>query len=291
MKYDINKPYLTLDRWQKDYIASKGSNFLLCGRQTGKSTAMSIKAGEVAVKNPKSSILIVAFTEKQAYQLFFKTLLYLEARYRFSVILKGRDKPTQHRIKLKNGSVIMCYATGERGDGLRGFTITHLFMDECRKINDEVWTALSPMLSVTGGSVDMSSTPAGKQGFFYECSKRKDFKQFYVSAEDCPRHKKEFLDSEKANMTELQYAQEYLAFFLDDLKRLFPDDLIKKICTLKRNAGTKGRFYLGVDVAGMGEDLSTFEIIQKLSNDEYKQVENITANKTYTTETTQKVLS
>jgi len=290
LKYNIIRPWLTLDKWQKEYISTTENCFLLCGRQSGKSAAMSIKAGVRAATKPNSQILIVAFTEKQAYQLFFKTLIFLEARYKHLVILKGKDKPTQHRIKLRNGSVILCYATGERGDGLRGFTITDLFMDECRKINDEVWTSLSPMLSVTGGTVDMSSTPAGKQGFFYECSKRDDFKKFYVSAEDCPRHSKKFLDAEKANMSELEYAQEYLAMFLDDLKRFYSDELIERCCVLKRDAGTTGRFYCGVDIAGMGADLNSFEIIQKIDNDNYRQVENITTKKQYTTETTQKIL-
>ena len=47
MEYDILKPWETLDPWQKEYIESEGNCFLLTGRQSGKSTAMSIKAAHI----------------------------------------------------------------------------------------------------------------------------------------------------------------------------------------------------------------------------------------------------
>ena len=228
MEYNLTKPWLTLEKWQVDYLNTKENCFLLTGRQCGKSTIMSIKAGELAVHNSNQDILIVAYTEKQAYELFSKTLNYLEARYGYALCL-GREKPTKHEIRLKNNSIIRCHACGQTGSGLRGFSLTQLFIDEAAPMNREIFTSLMPALSVTGGKVDISSTPRGKEGFFYECSLRDDFKKFYVSAEDCPRHKKEFLEQQRKTMSELEYAQEYLAVFLDELRRIFPDELIKKM--------------------------------------------------------------
>lgn len=289
MKYDIEKPWLTLDPWQKEYIETEGNCFLLCGRQSGKTAAASIKFGTRAAERPKQVILMIAFTEKQAYNLFFKTLMFLEAKYP-QLIKKGKDKPTQHRINLKNGSQIMCYAAGTGGDTLRTYTCTSLVIDEAAPMAREVFISVSPMLSVTGGSMDLLSTPRGKEGYFYECSKRDDFKKFYVSAEDCPRHKKEFLEAEKSRMSKLEYAQEYLAMFLDELKRLFSDELIKDTCILERGDFKKDRYYLGVDVAGMGEDENSFEIIKKIDNNNYEQVENLIKKHQLTTETSNKVL-
>lgn len=233
MEYDINRPWLTLDDWQKEYIKTEGNCFVCCGRQCGKSAAVSIKFGEIAVNKPQSVILMVALTEKQAYNLFFKTLMYLQARHP-SEIKQGKYKPTKHEIHLKNGSKLMCHACGETGLGLKGYTCTHVVVDEAAGMAREIFTALTPMLSVTNGSLDIISTPLGKEGFFYDCSKREDFKKFYISAEDCPRHKKEFLEAEKASMSKLQYAQEYLAVFLDELKRVFSEEWIKNVCVLKR---------------------------------------------------------
>lgn len=289
MEYNINKPWLTLDPWQKDYIASEGNCFVLCGRQSGKSAAASIKFGTRAATKPNRVILMIAFTERQAYNLFFKTLVFLQACYP-QMIKKGKYKSTQHNIYLTNGSRIMCYAAGKTGEGLVGYTITDLVVDEAASMNREIFILLSPTLSVTGGSMDLISTPRGKEGYFYEASLRDDFKKFYVSAEECPRHKKEFLEAEKSRMTKLEYAQEYLAMFLDDLKRLFPDELIKEASVLKRREKfIKGRFYLGVDVAGMGEDINTFEILDKISNEQIEQVENIISSKQLTTQTSQQV--
>ena len=42
MEYDLNRPWLTLDKWQKKYIYDPNpnqNNFLLTGRQSGKTTA------------------------------------------------------------------------------------------------------------------------------------------------------------------------------------------------------------------------------------------------------------
>ena len=298
VEFDIIRPWLTLDPWQKDYIAAKGNTFLLCGRQSGKSAAASIKFGEKAAKTKNSSILMISYTEKQAFLLFSKCLMYLRDKYPYLIILKGKDKPTQHRIKLKNGSQILCYAAGKSGFGLVGHTITDLVVDEAHLMNRQIFIQLTPTLSVTKGTLNVLGTASEKEGYFYECSDdfalgdkiRDDFTRFYVSAEDCPRHTKEFLDNEKKSMSDLEYAQQYLAQFTDELKRLFSDELIDKCCTIKRGEARAGKYYLGMDIAGMGEDLSTFEIISKIDNEQFDQVENITTSKTYTTETSKKAL-
>lgn len=292
MEYDINRPWLTLDDWQKKYIETEGNCFLLCGRQCGKTTAASIKIAECALREKAPcDYLVIALTERQAYNLFFKCLMYLQARYPH-MIKTGKDKPTMHEINLKNGVCIMCYACGEAGLGLRTYTLKKIFIDEAAPMAREVFISVSPMLSVTGGTMDLLSTPRGKEGYFYEASLRDDFTKFYVSAEECPRHKKEFLESEKKVMSKLEYAQEYLAVFLDELKRVFSDELIKKCCTLKRRSGIERtyKYYMGIDLARMGEDESSFEILKKIDRDTIVQVENIFTRKTLTTETFQRII-
>lgn len=290
MNYNILKPWETLDDWQKEYIAEEKNCLILCGRQSGKTAAMSIKFGERAVKNKNRVILMIALTEKQAYNLFFKTLMYLQVKYN-KEIKKGKDKPTKHVINLKNGSKIMCYAAGLTGEGIRTYTVTDLVIDEAAPMAREVFISVSPMLSVTGGTMDLSSTPRGKEGYFYECSLRKDFKKFYVSAEDCPRHKKEFLEEEKTRMSRLEYAQEYLAVFLDELMRLFPDELIKKCCILERKGiGAEKNYYLGADIAGLGGAENTYEIIERTPEKTFMHAENIIEKGNLTTETSRKII-
>ncbi len=290
--YNIFAPWKTLDPWQKRYIETEGNCHLLCGRQSGKSAAAAIKVGKRAATKKDRRILMIAFTENQAYALFFKALMYLEAVYP-KMIMRGKDKPTKHEINLTNGTIIYCYAAGKFGDALRHHTLTDLFIDEAAPMAKEIWEACSPMLSITGGSCDMLSTPRGKAGFFYDCSLRDDFTKFKVTAYECPRHKPEFLENEKKNMSKLAFAQEYMADFLDDLHRVFSDNWIKKVCTLKRSKDPilkHAKYYLGCDIARMGEDLSTFEIIHKIDKDHLRQIDNITTKKTRLTETESKII-
>ena len=291
MNYDLSRPWLTLDNWQAEYIADKGDCELICGRQSGKTTAMSIKIGDIATSS-KSDILIGAFTEKQAYQLFFKALTYIMARYPEKLIITGKDKPTKHEFRLKNGTVVRAYALGLTGMGMRTFTITHLFIDECREIAREVFVSLEPMLSVTKGVKNYASTPGGKQGYFYEMSKPEHgFRIFHISAEDCPRHTKEFLERQKKTMTRIEYAQEYLGEFMDEVMRVFSDEMLKEICVLvRRSSIQQGRYYGGVDIGRLGSSESTFEIFEKINETKIEQVENIVTVKTLTTETSSKII-
>jgi len=292
MKYDIFAPWNSLDPWQIKYINTKGNCFLLCGRQSGKTAAMSIKFGKRAAENPKRIILMLAYTEKQAYNLFFKTLMYLEAKYP-KMIKKGRYKPTKHKIYLKNDSIIMCFAAGLTGEGIRTYTVTDLVIDEAAPMAREVFIATMPMLSVTKGNVDMSSTPRGKQGYYYECSKRDDFTKFYVSAEDCPRHSKKFLKAEQDRMSKLEYAQEYLAKFLDDLRRVFSDEWIKKVCIAERRKSIlpNQTYYYGGDVARRDKDKFAHGIIHKVNQDKYIQVENLTTNEIPITQSSRTIIA
>jgi hypothetical protein len=153
------------------------------------------------------------------------------------------------------------------------------------------------MISITRGSIDIASTPFGKKDkegrekFFYVCSKDDSFKKWYVSAEDCSRHPKEWLQSQKEKLSKLAYAQEYLAVFTDELLRLFSDDLVKAVCCLKRiDVKRRGRFYLGSDIAGYGDDECTFEIIEKMPNGILEQRENIIQKRNKTTDTTRKII-
>ena len=167
MEFDINRPWETLDKWQKDYCFhpdSNSNNFLLCGRQVGKTTAMSIRAVELCVKHFKKGefVLINSITEKQAYHMLAKAMTYAQAKYSSKIDTSKDNKPTKHRLMFRNGTGILCYAAGETGEGLRGFTIKKLMPDEGSRMSEEYFVATLPMLSVVGGSMDIASTPAGK---------------------------------------------------------------------------------------------------------------------------------
>lgn len=281
-----------LDEWQQEVKEYDGNICLRSGRQVGKSTVISEKAADFAIKNPKKVVLIIASVERQSYLMLEKTLAYIENKYK-NYLMKGKNKPTKSKIKLKNGSIIYSLPTGLTGQGIRGYTVDMLIADEAAFIPEEVWVAVTPMLSTRKSRIILLSTPHGKGGYYYDCFSDENFKAWHISSEDCPRIDKKFLEREKARMTKVQYAQEYLGEFIDELRQVFPDRLIKKCMTLKRRGEIRKnrRYYLGVDIARMGADETTFEIIDRTNTEHLEHIENQITRETLTTETADYIIS
>lgn len=268
---------IKLDKWQEDVLKTKGNCCVCSGRQTGKSTVIAIKAAEFVIKNPRKQVLIISVTEDQAIELLMKVILYIQDKYKNS-IKTGKERPTKSVLRLKNGSIVRTKAVGMSGLGVRGFTIDMLIADEAAFMPEDVWAAVTPMLLTTGGDIILLSTPHGKKGYFYDCYNNENFHTFHVNSieimevrpisESWSKFQREkaleFLESEKQRMSRKEFGQEYLGQFIDDLTQFFPDDIIKKCMIQHRTAIGVGReLYLGVDIARMGGDETTFQIFEK----------------------------
>lgn len=290
---------VNLDEWQQNVLNTSGNIVLCSGRQVGKSLIVAIKAAEFAVKNHNASVMIISASERQAEELFRKVMAYLDDNYK-RMVKRGRERPTKNLLKLQNGTFIRCLPTGLDGRTIRTYTVDLLIADEAAFIFEEVWAAVTPMLLTTGGDLVLVSTPFGRRGYFYDCYNSEDFTTFHVNSEATIKERGyssswtekqreraiEHLEREKKRMTELQYAQEYLGQFVDELQQLFPDELIKQTCVLKRAAQIpRGRYYMGCDIARLGGDETTYEIVDLKGKDRIEQVENITKIKQLTTKT------
>jgi len=273
MKYDLTKPWKSLDKWQEDVLRCETNICLRSGRQCGKSTIISILAAERAIKNQNFTILIAACVLDQAELIFRKTKEYLEEKYENRI--KGRV--TLHYLGLKNGSKILCRAIGDTGEGIRGYTADLIIIDEAAFVNERVWSAITPIISVSKGKMILLSTPHGRQGYYYECFSDKNYTSFHVSALDCPRHTKKFLDEARKRMTKVEFATEYLGEFIDEFREYFTQEWIDNVCVLEKE-NVKGNHTLGIDVARLGKDETTFEVFK--IGKVIKQVENIFLNKT-----------
>lgn len=302
-----------LDKWQQEFLKQTGDKILCTGRQVGKTEVCSMDAGEYAIKNRTSKpIVMIAPTERQAYALFSKTLRYLIENHPKQVRIKGVDRPTKTRIKLISGVEIYCLPVGKTGLGIRFLTIGRLYVDEASRIPEEVWDAITPALLTTGGDTILLSTPFGAQGEFYNVWINKDdayksFTRFSIDSEKVIRERpicstwllkqqeKALLKLEQAKvrMSKRRYAQEYMGEFVEGLHRWFSDELIRNICVLRRRDSVvkNKEYYLGCDIARMGEDEGTFEIIERVNRDMLIQVENIVTRKKLTTETEERIIS
>jgi len=297
---------IQLDTWQRDFLNTDGDKMLCTGRQVGKSVICAIDAGNYALNNKNKSILMIAPTERQAYGLFEKTLAFLMQNH-LKEIQKGKNKPTKHKIMLKNGSKIFCYPTGMSGLGIRGLTIDRLYVDEASRVPEPVWASVTPMLLTTGGNMILLSTPFGRQGYFFEMwnDQESTFAKFSATSEEVIKKREisktwnifqrdkalELLEREKLRMSKLEFAQEYLGYFIDDLQQFFSDELIKKCMLAHRpdRIEKNQEYILGVDIARMGEDESTFEIVKKVNPKLLIQVENQITKKTLLTQTSDQI--
>lgn len=284
---------IILDDWQKNVLETEGNIVLRSGRQVGKSTVISIKAAEYAVKNKNKVVIIISAVERQAQLLFEKCLGYMADNYK-SMIKRGSDRPTKHLIKLRNGSRVYSLPTGLTGYGIRGYTVDLLIADEASFISEDVWPAISPMIATTKGKMILLSTPFGREGYFYNCFRDPSFTKFHISSLDCPRISKDFLEMERSRMTKMQFAQEYMGEFVDELRRFFPERIIERCTILKRpkDSPRSSSFsplrdiYLGVDIARLGEDETVLASVQRTNvKGKFMMVDLEMTNRTRLTDT------
>ena len=262
MEYNLTRPWETLDQWQKDIRKCKTDVTIVSGRQCGKTVALSLVIADEALNVPNSYTMIGGFVIEQAEHVFWKVKDYMLTFHPYKI--KGR--PTLHFMELKNGSKIICKALGDSGAGARGPTITLLVLDECAFIPDRAWIAIEPVIALAKaqgvGRTILASTGQCKKGFFYRSTLNKNIKQFKISARDCPRHSKEYLNLKESELSQVAFAQEYLGEFLDDYNRKFSIEWIKKVCIIEKSevkVSTTNQV-LGVDVGGgVGLGETTFE--------------------------------
>lgn len=278
------------DDWQKKVLSAKGNLVIRSGRQTGKSTVIAKLASDYAKDNRNRTVMVIASTERQAYLLFEKIFDYIFTNFK-DYLKKGKQYQTKTKLELKNGTRIYCLPTGLDGRGIRGFTVDLLIADEAAFIPRAVYDALTPSIATRikdGARIILLSTPFGRENYFYDCFQNKTFTTFHISSEECPRQDKDFLEAEKERMSKMAYAQEYLGEFADQAMQWFKDKIIKTCQTLKRSQipaiDKNANYYLGSDIARMGDDASTFQIFQEIDGKLYQR-DNISTNKTKLNET------
>jgi len=211
------------DDWQTDFLRENDNCLLNCSRQSGKSTTTAIKGLHRAAYRPGSLVLLVSKAFRQSQELFGKVT---EFRKRLdpspSLIEDNKLSAT-----FKTGSRVVCLPGS--ADTIRGFSGPNLIIeDEAAFVEDAVYTAIRPMLAVSGGQLVLMSTPHGKRGHFYQAHKSGEFRTFTVTADQCSRISSDFLESERRALGESLYRQEYFCEFLDTIDQVFRTEHIER---------------------------------------------------------------
>jgi hypothetical protein len=283
------------DKWQQEVLDHAGNITLRTGRQVGKSLVISEKAAQFALKNPNTSTLIIAASQRQSGLLFEK----IRNRIQEEGWGLFKEPPTLTKIILTNGSKIYCLPAGRTAYSIRGYTVDMLIADEAAYIPEAVWNAVIPMIAVSRqmkkfGFIVLLSTPFGKGGYFFNSFTDLDFRQWHVSSEECKRIPLDFLKKEKERMTKAEYRQEYLGEFTDEWNQFFSTELIKKRMTFiewnkKEDYNPLAGYYLGVDIARYGGDENAF-VICEMFKTKLKIVKCFTTSRISTTDTIGRII-
>jgi hypothetical protein len=299
---------IILDDWQKEVLAYNGDILLCTGRRVGKTYILARKAIDDMIKNKGMPVVIISLTEDQAMIILAMALNYAKEVCP-KLIGKGKNKPTMRTLYINTGKMTVRPA-GNTGDGARGFEGGRLIVDEASRMPKLFWIASLPTILTTNGQVWLGSTPYGKKGYFWERFNEAYYKKepnarykvFYISTEEVMKNRKiskawteeqskgalRVLAEDKKTMSPLEYGQEYLGLFLEELQCFFEDEWIEKVCILDKNPSMVGERFLGVDIGRM-YDPSAFEDVCKV-RDKYYHVDSQTTTRTKTNETQDKII-
>jgi hypothetical protein len=176
--------------WQAEFLDNlkDGKNTLACtSRQIGKTSTFAWFALWACCYNAipmgttkKTRIVFVSKTEGQAMKVISDVREYMRlGDDRVYSLTKGKVEKffTNKIAKTENTTNSKSVITFENGcqiislpptDAARGYTGSQLFMDEVAFIPDDIIRdVLLPIVSATGNRVSATSTPNGKQGWFY----------------------------------------------------------------------------------------------------------------------------
>jgi hypothetical protein len=216
------------DPWQRDLLRSSDRQVLLnCSRQSGKSTVTALLAAHTALFHP-GLVLLLSPTQRQSGELFRKVKGLLTA------LGEPSEEESALRLELPNGARVVSLPGSQ--STVRGYSKPALVVvDEAAFVADELIAAVRPMLAVSRGRFVMLSTPFGQRGAFFEAWENggADWRRFKVTAYDCPRIDKEWLESERRQLGDYFFRSEYLCEFLGTVDSVFRYEDIRQMVSDK----------------------------------------------------------
>jgi hypothetical protein len=178
---------------------------------------------------PNSLVVLISRSEDQAAELFREHLLVTwEA---LGCPLKRR-KPNTLELRLNNGSRIVVLAHSP-DTSVGKSNVRLLIIDEAARVSDEVYGAVSPFLAVSNGTLMLLSTPKGKRGFFWRAwDKETHWEKTRITAWQCPRISREFLDEERRTKGDRYFKENYECSFEDAVGAAFSEEAINAMVSV-----------------------------------------------------------
>ena len=220
---------LTADALQARVLDTRSRRGVLnCSRQWGKSTIAAAKAIYEAQQVAGSLTLVVSPSARQSGEFLRKAAGFAQ---KLGIRPKG-DGDNEISLVLPNQSRIVGLPGNEAT--VRGFSsVSLLVVDEAAQVSDGMYMTVRPMLAVSGGGLWLMSTPFGKRGFFWEAWEHggPGWERVRAPATECARIPREFLEEERATMSERWFRQEYLCEFEDAVSGVFGREAVERAFT------------------------------------------------------------
>src|SRR5215831_5495466 len=207
------------DPWQTDLLESTERQIILnCSRQSGKSTSTALKALHTALYQEGSLTLVLSPSQRQSMETYRK----IRESYNLLSDVPALTQESSIKLELANGSRVQVLPGKEQT--VRGFSgVDLLICDEAARIDDALYQSIRPMLAVSGGQIILLSTPFGSRGFFFKewTEGGDDWKRVRVTADQCPRIDRAWLEKERQRIGDWWFSREYGCSFVDNLEACF----------------------------------------------------------------------
>lgn len=257
----------------------------VCGvfcRQSGKSETVSKVAIIYARLLKRGDVLVFAPTDRQTGLIAAKITSSLGKMKDMFLTDFHIVRQTQREFEFSNGIKIICDSVGDKGETIRGYTAGVVILEEAGSIKDSiVQEVIMPMAATTNAPIVKIGTPRGKNHFF-ESSIDPNYK---VHLYDYKHPIKEglitqtFIDEQKRTIMEMKFRTEYGAEFIEDMDAFFGYDLIEKCKDDNIYKLETTRYYLGADIARLGQDSTCLIIINVDINNVARVVECVELKK------------
>jgi len=235
-------------------------------RQSGKSEVMAKIAIMLARRDKRGDVLIFAPTDRQTGLIADKIRMTIGQMFYLSYFHIVRE--TQREFRFSNGRSIICETVGDSGESIRGYTAGDIILEEAGSIKDSIiQEVIMPMGATTQPAIIKIGTPRGKN-HFYESSRSSEYK---VHLYDWTHPVKEnlisqtYIDEMRRVTPDIIFRTEYGAEFIEDQDAFFGYELIEACKDDTQFTSETKRYYLGADIARLGQD-STCLIITNVDN-------------------------
>lgn len=257
------------------HIDESRFKIIVGGRRVGKTIMCIQEMVRHCLEQPNRNAFWVAPTFRDAREIGFEEFLLHFDELEPAI---ASVHSTHLKVTFRNGSTIY-FKGSDNPDSLRGRGLTLAIMDEAAFCKDLVWPQIiRPALSDRRGKAVLISTPNGFNWFKDIYDGGAQWTKYYWPTSFNPLITPDELESVKAEISEIDYKQEYLAEFITKAGRVYPDFNDENVIN---DANLQDcDIYLGLDFGFAGATAVAFFAVDRGTEDRVIQFDELSLTRT-----------